>query len=58
MVHGLLLNILMPEVEPVFPSVIAYGLITGNFVITVILSFMVISLTSHNQVLKKLLGMK
>ncbi len=58
MVHGLLLNVLMPEVKPIFPSIMGYGLISGNFVITIILCVVIISLISQNNVLKKLLGMK
>jgi len=58
MVHGLLLDVLMPEVKPNFPSIKGYGLITGNFVITIILCVVVISLISQNKVLRKLLGMK
>ena len=58
MLHGLLLDVLMPEVKPIFPSIKGYGLISGNFVITIILCVIVISLISQNNVLKKLLGMK
>ena len=58
MVHGLLLNVLMPKVKPEFPSIEGYGLITGNFVITITLCVVVISLASQSSVLKKLLGMK
>ncbi len=58
MVHGLLLDVLMPEVKPIFPSIMGYGLISGNFVITIILCVVIISLISQNNVLKKLLGMK
>lgn len=58
MIHGLLLNILMPEIKPVFPSIAGYGLITGNFMITILLCAIVISLLSQNRILKKILGMK
>ena len=58
MVHGLVLNVLMPENKPVFPSIVGYGLIGGNFVITVLLCAAVISLISQNSILKKILGMK
>ncbi len=57
-VHGLLLDVLMPEVKPIFPSIMGYGLITGNFVITIILCVVVISLISQNRMLRKLLEMK
>ena len=58
MVHVFLLDVLKPEVKPVFPSIAGYGLIIGNFVITIILCALVISLISHNNVLRRLLGMK
>ena len=58
MVRGLLLDVLMPKVRPVFPSIEGYGLITGNFVITVMLCVVVISLVSQNTILKKILGIK
>lgn len=58
MVHGLLLDVLMPDVKPIFPGIVGYGLITGNFVITITLCVVVISLISQNRVLRKLLGMK
>ena len=58
MVHGLLLDVLMLKVKLEFPSIEGYGLITGNFVITITLWVVVISLVSQSNVLKKLLGMK
>ena len=58
MVHGLLLDVLKPEVKPTFPSIQGYGLIAGNFAITIILCVMVINLMSQSRMLKKLLGMK
>ena len=58
MVHGLLLNVLMPKAKPEFPSIEGYGLITGNFVITITLCVVVISLVSQSNILKKLLGIK
>lgn len=58
MVHGLLLNVLMPNTKPEFPSISGYGLIAGNFVITIVLCAVVISVISQSSILKKLLGMK
>ena len=58
MMHGLVLNILMPEVKPLFPSPEGYGYIFGNFIITLILCALFISLLSHNGLLKRILGMK
>lgn len=58
MVHGLLLNVLMPNMKPEFPSISGYGLIVGNFVITITLCVVVINLISQNSILKKILGMK
>ena len=58
MVHGLLLDVLMPKAKPEFPSIEGYGLITGNFVITITLCVVVISLVSQNNILKKILGIK
>lgn len=58
MVHGLLLDVLKPEEKPTFPSIEGYGLVTGNFAITIILCIVVISLMSQSRILKKILGMK
>ena len=58
MVHGLLLNVLMPNMKPEFPSISGYGLIVGNFVITFVLCVVVISIISQSSILKKMLGMK
>lgn len=58
MVHGLLLNVLMPNTKPEFPSISGYGLIAGNFVITIVLCVVVIGMISQSTVLKKILGMK
>ena len=58
MVHGLLLDVLKPEIKPTFPSIQGYGLIIGNFAITIILCVIVISLMSQSRILKKILGMK
>ncbi len=58
MVHGLLLDVLMPESKPIFPSIVGYGLIAGNFAITILLCAVVISLISQSNFLKKILGMK
>lgn len=58
MVHGLVLNVLMPEVRPIFPSISGYGLIIGNFTITILLCAVVISLITQSNILKKILGMK
>ena len=44
MVHELLLDVLMPNTRPVFLSVSGYGLIVGNFVITIVLCAFAISL--------------
>ena len=58
MVHGLVLNVLMPEIKPEFPSIAGYGLICGNFAITVFLSVINIILVSQSKILKKVLGIK
>lgn len=58
MIHGLLLNVLMPKAKPEFPSIEGYGLITGNFVITITLCVVVISLVSQSNILKKILRIK
>lgn len=31
MIHGLVLNVLRPEVKPIFPSPVGYGYIFGNY---------------------------
>lgn len=58
MFHGLLLDVLKPQLRPVFPSISGYVLIMGNFVVTIILCVVVISLISQNGISKKILGMK
>lgn len=58
MVHGLVLNVLMPEMKPVFPSVAGYGIVIGNFLITLLLCTALISLLAQSKMLRKLLGIK
>ena len=58
MIHGLLLNILMPGVKPYFSSPSGYGYVFANFIITLILCALFISLLSKNRYVKRILGMK
>ena len=56
--HYLLLDLLLPEIRPGFPSIVAYCLIAANFIITNLLCVGVICLISQSSILKKILGMK
>ena len=58
MVHGLVLNVLMPETKPIFPSIRGYCLIFVNFIITVLLCVVIINLIAQSRTLRKILGMR
>lgn len=58
MVHGLVLNVLMSKTKPEFPSIAGYGIVIGNFSITLVLCVVLIGLLAQSNMLKKLLGMK
>lgn len=57
-VHGLLLNILYLQSRPIFSSVLGLSLSTGNFILTLLLSAMLINMICHNRVLCKILGVR
>lgn len=58
MIHGLLLNILKSNVVIEFNSIEGYLLTVGNFVLTVVMCAVIISLFNQNIVLKKILSIR
>ncbi|MBO4432944.1 MAG: acyltransferase [Clostridia bacterium] len=58
MLHGFVLNILRLKTKPEFSSITGYALVFGNYVIAIILCFVIISIISQSKILKKPLGIK
>lgn len=58
MIHGFVLNILKPEGTTAFSSIPGIALTFSNYVLTMLLCVVIISLIGKSGILKKILGMK
>ncbi len=57
LLHGLVLNVLMPATKPMFPSISGYCIVMANFLITLVLCAVLIGLLTQSN-LRKLPGMR